>query len=98
MRTSHYTITGYLNYNECSTFDIFTVISYLQAFFKDSEEKQERIKKAELDWKNMKMQQRRQAQKKLQRKAKKEMEEEKKKLEKRKDSAKTFSSWQVKYS
>ena len=41
------------------------------------------------------MQERRQAQKKLQRKAKKEMDEEKKRLEKRKESAKTFESWQV---
>ena len=64
--------------------------------FQDSEEKQERIRKAESEWKEKKMQERRIVQKQLQKKAKKEMEEEKKKMEKQIESAKTFQSWQVK--
>ena len=65
-------------------------------FVKDSEEKQERIRKAELEWKEKKIKERRQAQKRLQKKAKKEIDEEKKKIEKRSESSKTFQSWQVK--
>ena len=65
-------------------------------FLKDSEEKQERIRKAEQEWKEKKIKERRQAQKRLQKKAKKEIEEEKKKIEKRSESSKTFQSWQVK--
>ena len=64
-------------------------------FVKDSEEKQERIRKAELEWKEKKIKERRQAQKRLQKKAKKEIDEEKKKIEKRSESSKTFQSWQV---
>ena len=64
-------------------------------FLKDSEEKQERIRKAELEWKEKKIKERRQAQKRLQKKAKKEIDEEKKKIEKRSESSKTFQSWQV---
>ena len=67
-------------------------------FFKDSEEKQERIRKAELEWKEKKIKERRQAQKRLQKKAKKEIDEEKKKVEKRSESSKTFQSWQVRNS
>ena len=63
--------------------------------FQDSEEKQERIRKAEQEWKEKKMEERRVAQKQLQKKKKKEMEEEKKKMEKQIDSAKTFQSWTV---
>ena len=48
-----------------------------------------------MEWKEKKMKERRQAQKRLQKKAKKDMEDEKKKLEKHSDSAKTFQSWQV---
>ena len=63
--------------------------------FKDSEDKQERIRKAEQEWKEKKMEERRVAQKQLQKKKKKELEDEKKKMEKQIDSAKTFQSWQV---
>ena len=84
---------GYVILFSKNSIIVFCIFIFLLA--QDSEEKQERIQKAELEWKEKKMKERRLAQKQLQKKAKKEMEEEKKKMEKQMESAKTFQSWQV---